>query len=62
MDASIEELHDLPCGWAAERKSPKHKWKRFKYHPFPSFVEDGYYLENTVELAEHRDDLKQGRS
>jgi hypothetical protein len=58
MDVSIEELRDLPRGWAAERKSPKHKWKRFKYHPFPSFVEDGYYLENTVELAEHRDDLK----
>jgi Domain of unknown function (DUF4262) len=58
MDASIEELHDLPCGWAAERKSPKHKWKRLKHHPFPSFDEDGYYLEDAVELAEHRDDLK----
>ena len=57
MDASIEELLDLPCGWAAERKSPKHKWKRLKQHPFPSFDEVGYYLEDAVELAEQRDDL-----
>lgn len=58
MDASIEELHDLPYGWAAERKSPKHKWKRFKYHPFPSFDEDGYYLDDAVVLSNLRDDLK----
>lgn len=57
-DESIEELRDLPCGWAAERKSSKHKWKRLKHHPFPSFDEVGYYLEDAVELAEHRDDLK----
>ena len=57
LDASIEELHDLPCGWAAERKSPKQKWKRLKHHPFPSFDEDGYYLDDAVELAKHRDDL-----
>ena len=57
MDVSIEELRDLPCGWAAERKSPKHKWKRLKHHPFPSFDEVGYYLDDAVELAEQRDDL-----
>jgi hypothetical protein len=57
LDASIEELQDLPYGWMAERKSPKHKWKRIKHHPFPSFDEDGYYLEDAVELAEQRDDL-----
>ncbi len=57
MDAAIEELRDLPCGWMAERKSPKYEWKRLKYHPFPSFDEDGYYLEDVVELANHRDDL-----
>ncbi len=57
IDASIEELHDLPCGWAAERKSPKHKWKRFKHHPFPCFDDDGYYLDDVVELAKCRDDL-----
>jgi hypothetical protein len=57
MDSSIEELHNLPNGWMAERKSPKHKWKRLKHHPFPSFDEGGYYLEDVVELAMHRDDL-----
>ncbi|MFO0924861.1 MAG: DUF4262 domain-containing protein [Pirellulales bacterium] len=57
LDQSVEELHDLPIGWMAERKSPKHKWKRFKNHPFPSFEEDGYYLEDAVELAKHRDDV-----
>lgn len=58
MDSSIEELQDLPYGWMAERKSPKHKWKRIKHHPFPSFDEDGYYLEDAVLLSERRDDLK----
>ena len=58
MDSSIEVLQDLPYGWMAERKSPKHKWKRIKHHPFPSFDEDGYYLEDAVLLSEHRDDLK----
>jgi hypothetical protein len=57
MCSSIEELRDLPYGWMAERKSPKHKWKRFKHHPFPNFDEDGYYLEDVVEFAEQRDDL-----
>jgi hypothetical protein len=57
IDTSIVELHDLPCGWAAERKSPKHKWKRIKHHPFPSYDEDGYYLDDAIELAKHREDL-----
>jgi Domain of unknown function (DUF4262) len=58
MDASLQELHELPCGWAAERKSPKHKWKRFRNVPFPNYQEDGYYLVDAVAMAEHRDDLK----
>ncbi|MDX1929199.1 MAG: DUF4262 domain-containing protein [Pirellulaceae bacterium] len=57
IDDSIEELQDLPFGWMAERKSPKHKWKRSRHHPFPCFDENGYYLEDVVELAKHRDDL-----
>lgn len=57
MDSSIEELQDLPNGWMAERKSPKHNWKRIKHHPFPSFDEDGYYLEDVVLLATSRNDL-----
>lgn len=57
LDDSLEELGDLPYGWAAERKSPKHKWRRYKNHPFPSFQEDGYYLEDAVWMAQFRDDL-----
>lgn len=57
LDQEIDELRDLPLGWMAERVSPKHKWKRFKHHPFPGFDEDGYYLENAVSLANVRDDL-----
>lgn len=57
LDALIEELCDLPYGWAAERKSQKHKWRRYKNHPFPSFKEDGYFLEDAVWLAQFRDDL-----
>ena len=62
IDDSIADLHDLPRGWAAERKSPKHKWRRFKHHPFPSFDEDGYYLDDAVELAKHRDDHQEARA
>lgn len=57
LDVSVEDLSDLPYGWAAERKSPKHKWRRYKNNPFPSFKEDGYYLEDAVWLAQFRDDL-----
>lgn len=57
LDSSLEGLFDLPRGWAAERKSPKHKWRRFKNHPFPTFDDDGYYLDDAVALAEVRDDL-----
>ena len=48
LDPSIEGLCDLPYGWAAERKSRRHKWQRYKNNPFPSFEEDGYYLEDAV--------------
>lgn len=57
LDSTLESLFDLPRGWAAERKSPKHQWKRFKNHPFPTFEDDGFYLEDVVALAEVRDDL-----
>lgn len=57
LDSSIEDLHDLPCGWAAERKSPRHKWRRFRNHPFPTFEEDGYYLDDVALLSGARDDL-----
>ena len=57
MDASIAQLCDLPNGWTAERKSAKHKWRTYKNHPFPSFKEDGFHLEDATWLAQFRDDL-----
>lgn len=58
MDPSLEELHDLPRGWCADRTSPHHRWGRFKNHPFPDHQSDGYYLEDAVELAQTHTDLK----
>ena len=57
LDPSIEGLCDLPYGWAADRKSRRHKWQRYKNNPFPSFEEDGYYLEDAVWLSQFRDDF-----
>lgn len=57
LDASVRTLHDLPYGWAAERQSPDHDWRRLKNTPFPSFSENGYYLEDAAWLSEYRDDV-----
>jgi hypothetical protein len=45
LDPGIGELHDLPYGWKAERTAKGAPWRWSKCHPYPSFVEDGYYLE-----------------
>lgn len=58
LDSSLEELHDLPRGWGADRKTPRHKWQRFKNNPFPDYDSNGYYLEDVVELAQTRSELK----
>lgn len=57
LDQSLAKLHDLPYGWAAERLSAKAKWRRFKNTPFPSFPENGYYLEDAVWLSEFLPDI-----
>jgi hypothetical protein len=57
LDDSVESLHDLPYGWAAERSSPGSQWQRFKNTPFPSYSENGFYLEDAVWLSEYRDDI-----
>jgi len=45
MDTSIGELVHLPHGWRAERIAKGGPWRWSKNHPYPSFVESGYYLE-----------------
>ncbi|ADB17717.1 hypothetical protein Psta_3053 [Pirellula staleyi DSM 6068] len=56
-DPSLCELHDLPNGWLAFRKSTKDRWKRQKNNPFPAYAENGYYLEDAVWMTKHRDDV-----
>ncbi|MCA8988502.1 MAG: hypothetical protein KDA78_12710, partial [Planctomycetaceae bacterium] len=56
-DESLAELHDLPYGWRAFRSTVTSRWKREKNHPFPTFEEDGYYLEDAVWMSAYRDDV-----
>jgi hypothetical protein len=56
-DASLNELYDLPYGWRAERATPSARWERIKNNPFPSFAENGYYLEDAVWLSEYVSDI-----
>jgi len=56
-DASLEELHDLPYGWRAERALESSQWIRKKNHPFPTFAVNGYYLEDAMWLSEFLPDI-----
>lgn len=56
-DSSLEELHDLPYGWRAERTSEHSQWTREKNHPFPTFTGNGYYLEDAMWLSEFLPDI-----
>lgn len=57
QDASLKQLHDLPYGWCAYRNTADEPWQREKNHPFPTFEENGYYLEDAVWLSQYRDDI-----
>jgi hypothetical protein len=46
QDFSIGELHDLPYGWRAVREGPGMPWLREKHHPYPTFADNGFYLED----------------
>lgn len=58
LDATIAELCDLPYGWKAVRDRVASPWRRVKNHPFPTFAENGYYLEDAVWMAQYRDDVR----
>lgn len=51
VDPSIGGLADLPHGWMAHRKNTSAPWIRSKYHPYPVFADDGYYLDDATEYA-----------
>ncbi|PJD00162.1 hypothetical protein GQ37_000575 [Janthinobacterium sp. BJB1] len=55
-DDLLAELHDLPCGWGAQRDGGAGHWERFKDNPFPAFAEQGYYPEDAVWLSRYLTD------
>lgn len=56
-DSSLAQLHDLPWGWRATRVSVDAPWAREKDNPFPTYEENGYYLEDAVWVSHYRDDV-----
>lgn len=56
-DPKLCELHDLPCGWHAIRVEVDDPWYREKDHPFPTFNENRFYLEDAVWMSQYRDDV-----
>ena len=54
----LADLHDLPCGWSAQWSAGAGYWVRSKDHPFPSFSEQGYYLEDAIWLAQYLTDIQ----
>ena len=58
LDASIIQLNDLPCGWQAERQQKSSSWRRSKNHPFPTYSENGYYLEDALWLSQYLTDIR----
>lgn len=57
-DIGLVELHDLPCGWRATRNSVDSRWAREKNNPFPTYEQNGYYLEDAMWVSQYRDDVK----
>lgn len=56
-DGSLRQLHDLPYGWCATRNTVDEDWVRENNTPFPSFEDDGFYLEDAVWLSQFHDDI-----
>ncbi|PHV38049.1 hypothetical protein CSQ95_15455 [Janthinobacterium sp. BJB304] len=54
----LAELHDLPCGWGAQRDDGAGHWEHFKDNPCPAFAEQGYYLEDAVWLSRYLTDIE----
>jgi hypothetical protein len=57
-DASLTKLAQLPHGWMARRGSLTAAWRRSKNHPYPTFEEDGFYLEDAAWLAKFLADIR----
>ena len=57
MDGTIKQLHELDFGWRASRNSLESEWQIDKNHPFPTFADSGYYLENADWIAQYLDNV-----
>ena len=53
QDRSILRVHHLRPGWSAERSRIEYPWDFFRDNPFPTFEEQGYYLEDAVWLSQY---------
>ena len=51
-DPSVGVLADLQEGWKATRQKSG-SWSRERFHPYPTFSEDGYYLIPVASFPEH---------
>lgn len=58
FDGSLAALHDLPYGWRADWNERTGNWDRFKDNPFPTFADNGYYLEDALWLSKYLTDIQ----
>ena len=56
-DGTIQKLSELDYGWHASRSSLESTWNFSKDHPFPTFEESGFYLENADWISQYFDDV-----
>lgn len=57
IDATIRLLSELDFGWHASRQSPTSEWKIRKNHPFPTYADSGFDLENADWVSQYLDDV-----
>lgn len=53
LDPTLEELWKLPIGWAATRNKIGDDWVAAKDRPFPTYAENGFYVENAEWFSEN---------
>lgn len=58
QDPTVQELHDLPYAWFADRDTPSSPWRRAKYNAFPEFPKNGYYLEDAIGFSMNFEDIE----
>jgi hypothetical protein len=57
LDSTLVQLRDLPFGWRAARANVRSPWQREKNNPFPTYAENGFYLEDAVWISQYLPDV-----